>query len=88
MAFDTNPDHYLYYSEHMTTEQRYQSVIRKALADIYAHLEEMIESIDSTHLDTTDPQQLAIVEAVRAVEEEWIVDIEQRRELSLLDDIH
>ena len=86
--FDTNPDHYSYYSEHMTTEQRYQSVIRKSLASIYAHLEELIDSVEGDHLDTLNPAHQPVVDAVRAVEEEWILDIDARRELSLLDDLH
>ena len=86
--FDTNPDHYSYYSEHMTTEQRYQAVIRKSLTSIYAHLEELIDSVEGDHLDTLNPDHQPVVDAVRAVEEEWILDIDARRELSLLDDLH
>ena len=86
--FDTNPDHHNYYSQHMTKEQRYQAVIRKSLTSIYRHLEAMIDSIDGSHLDTMNPEHAPIVDAVRAVEEEWILDEEVRRELSLLDDLH
>ena len=77
-----------YYSIHMTKDQRYQAVIKKTLATIYAHLEDMINSIDGDHLDTLNPKHAPIVDAVRAVEEEWVLDPELRRELSLLDDLH
>ena len=86
MTIDNNYDNY--YSIHMTKDQRYQAVIRKSLTSIYRHLEQLIESVEGTHLDTLDPAHAPIVDAVRAVEEEWILDVDLRRELSLLDDLH
>ena len=78
----------LEYNESADTDQRYQAVIRNALTDIYSHLEAMLESVKDTHLDALDEEHIPIIDAVRAVEEEWILDVEQRKELSLLDHLY
>ena len=72
----------------MTSKQRYQQVIRKSLASIYRHLEDLIASAPGEVLDYLNPKHAPIIDAVRAVEEEWILDEDMRRELSLLDDLH
>ena len=69
-------------------EEAYQRVIKHSLGNVYKHLEQLINSIDGQVLDNLDPQHRVVIDAVRAVEEEWVLDRAQRRELSLLDDLH
>ena len=87
MTHDHDSDR-IAYSITMNTEQRYQAVIRKALTDIYSHLEAMLEAVPGNTLDSLDEEHIPIIDAVKAVEEEWVLDVETRKEISLLDDLY
>jgi len=74
----------------MTKKQlAYEQNIRRSLAEIYSHmcdnllgfLEADGDFIDSESLTN---EQLDNIEAVRALEEEWVLDPAQRHEMSLL----
>ena len=70
-------------------ELAYEQNIRRSIAEIYTHmcdnllgfLEDDGDFIDSESL-TFD--QLDRIEAVKALEEEWVLDPAQRHEMSLL----
>lgn len=74
----------------MTKKQlAYEQNIRRSLAEIYSHmcdnllgfLEDGGDYIDSESLTH---EQLDNIEAVRALEEEWVLCPKQRHEMSLL----
>ena len=65
----------------------YRANMTRALAELYQHMEEQLtfltpdETIDG---DTLTNEQLEIIERVEAIEEEWILDPQQRKELTLI----
>lgn len=67
---------------------KYELVLQEQLKTLYEHMQSAIDSVPGEMLDTDIEEHRPIVEMVRAIEQEWIVDPEMRRELSLLEDIH
>jgi len=65
----------------------YRANMTRALAELYQHMEQQLtflkpdETIDG---DTLTNEQLEIIERVEAIEEEWILDPQQRKELTLI----
>tara|TARA_Y100000004_G_scaffold98048_1_gene109819 strand:- start:212 stop:445 length:234 start_codon:yes stop_codon:yes gene_type:complete len=65
----------------------YRANMTRALAELYQHMENQLdfltpdETIDG---DTLTNEQLEIIERVEAIEEEWILDPQQRKELTLI----
>ena len=65
----------------------YQANITRSLAEMYQHMEDMLdflpegEEIDGDKL--TD-EQLEIIERVEAIEQEWIIDPKARAEVTLI----
>lgn len=65
----------------------YQANITRALAEMYQHMENMLdflpegEEIDGDKL--TD-EQFEIIERVEAIEQEWIIDPKARAEVTLI----
>ena len=55
---------------------KYQANITRSLAELYQHMEDMLD-----HL--TD-EQLEVIERVEAIEQEWILDPVIREEVSLI----
>ena len=67
-------------------EKIYRAHITRALAEVYQHMEDML-SIIPDEMDGSDltDEQLEVIERVEAIEEEWILCEETRREISLID---
>ena len=65
-------------------QQQFNHMVKTALADIYRHLEEMIDSAGTQGLDVDNEAHQHIIDDVNAVEAEWILDSEFRKEMSIL----
>ena len=65
---------------------KYQEVLRSSLTDIYSNLEKRMKEQPGDFLDSNIPEQLRLINDINAVESEWILDDELRREISLLGD--
>ena len=63
----------------------YQANITRALAEMYQHMENMLDHIPEG-IDECDltPEHEDIINRIEAIEQEWIVDPEQREALSLI----
>ena len=63
----------------------YRTNVQRSLVEMYAHMEKMLayipEGIDEADL-TED--HVEIINKIEAIEQEWIVDPEQREQLSLI----
>lgn len=65
----------------------YQTNMTRSLGELYEHMEKQLdfltpdETIDG---DTLTNEQLEIIERVEAIEQEWIIDPERRKELTLI----
>ena len=63
----------------------YQANITRALAEMYQHMEKMLDSIpDDINTDNMLNEHIEIIDRITAIEEEWIVDSSVRAECSLL----
>ena len=66
---------------------RYQAQITRSLAELYQHMETMLEILpEDAEIDgdkLTD-EQFEVIERVEAIEQEWIVDPTIRAEVSLI----
>ena len=74
--------------EHNTPEElekiaRYQHVISDATKHIWQHLADRAKDIPTVLTDLTE-SQLEILLDIEAVEEEWVVDPEMRKEISIV----
>ncbi len=67
-------------------EQIYRAHITRSLAEMYQHMETMLEIIPD-EMDGSDltEAQIEVIERVEAIEQEWIVDPTARAEISLID---
>ena len=69
-------------------EIKYHAQLQRTLIEIYQHIEHTLAwldegaIIDEAHLT---PEQWATVMNVQAIEEEWLIDPEQRREYSVIE---
>ena len=63
----------------------YQTNVRRSLVEMYQHMETMLEGIPKgiEEKDLT-PEHEDIINRIEAIEQEWIVDPEQREALSLI----
>ena len=65
----------------------YQANITRSLAEMYQHMETMLEILpDDEEIDgdkLTD-EQLEVIERVEAIEQEWIIDPKARAEVTLI----
>ena len=63
----------------------YRTNVQRSLVELYQHMEKMLdyipEGIDES--DLTD-EHITIINKIEAIEQEWIVDPEQREQLSLI----
>ena len=87
---DTHP--FLYISTHLSVMNhdktaKYQAQITRSLAELYQHMEDMLEILpEDAEIDgdkLTD-EQFEVIERVEAIEQEWIVDPIVRAEVSLI----
>ena len=65
----------------------YQDNIRRSLREMWTHIEQQMLTLpEGEHLDWDDlsTKDQATVDNIHAIEAEWIVDDEIRRELSVL----
>tara|TARA_R100000406_G_scaffold82391_1_gene64586 strand:- start:188 stop:427 length:240 start_codon:yes stop_codon:yes gene_type:complete len=66
---------------------KYQANITRSLAELYQHMEDMLEILpEDTEIDgdlLTD-EQLEVIERIEAIEQEWILDPVIREEVSLI----
>lgn len=70
-------------------EKAYQANIQRSLVEVYNHMCNNLLSFlpdDGAYIDEDDftREQVAAVQSVQAIEEEWMVDSIQRKENSLL----
>ena len=66
---------------------KYQAHITRSLAELYQHMETMLEILPEEDMidgDNLTDEQLEVIERVEAIEEEWIVDPTIRAEVSLI----
>ncbi len=74
--------------EHNTPEEldkiaRYQHVITDATTHIWAYMAKRADAIPDTLSELTE-EQLEILLDIESVEEEWVVDPEQRKQISIV----
>lgn len=65
----------------------YQFNIERSITDLYMHMDRMLTKAnigDVIDADELTKQQLAVVDNCMAIEEEWIMDEDDRREASLI----
>ena len=84
----TRYPHATYTHTFMTEKELiYRAHIQRSLVEMYQHMEQMLtilpddEEIDG---DALTDKQLEVIERVEAIEQEWIVDPDQREALSLI----
>ena len=66
----------------------YQSNITRSLAEMYLHMEKMLDFLPVGEVfdgDKLTDEQLEIIERVEAIEQEWIIDPVARAEVTLID---
>ena len=63
----------------------YRTNVQRSLVEMYTHMEAMLEHIPEG-IDECDltPEHEDIIDRIEAIEQEWIVDPEQREQLSLI----
>ena len=64
----------------------YRTNVQRSLVEMYTHMEALLEDIPEG-IDEADltPDHEYIINSIEAIEQEWIVDPEQREQLSLID---
>ena len=68
-------------------EKAYQANIQRSLIQLYHRMTELLDWMDEEQLieqEQLTPEQLRSVQAVQAIEEEWMLDPDQREEYSLI----
>ena len=71
----------------MTKEQLYKENIRRSLREMWEHIDQQLQTLpEGEHLEFTElsNQDQLTVDNIKAIEAEWIVDPEIRRELTVL----
>ena len=66
---------------------KYQAHITRSLAELYQHMEDMLEILPEDAENDGDKltdEQLEVIERVEAIEQEWILDPVIREEVSLI----
>ena len=69
----------------MSKEHIYQANVKRSLAELYQHMESMLDTIPEG-IDEKDltPEHQDIINSIEAIEEEWIVDPKTREALTLI----
>ena len=70
-----------------TRQSNWQPNVRRCLQEQWTHISKLLDELpeeDHLNYDELTPRQQHVVEAIDAIEGEWIVDPEQRQELSVL----
>ncbi len=62
---------------------RYQDVVTKATTDVWTHMLSRVEDIPDEFSDLTE-DQVDILMDIEAVEAEWILDEDMRKEVSII----
>ena len=70
-------------------EQRYDDNVKRAVEELYDHMDKNLLSWLSddgeySHSEDLTTEQLDSISAVKAIEEEWVLDPELREEVSML----
>jgi len=73
----------------LTTQQLYEANIKRALSEIYTHMtDNLLGFLDDNgtalDLNNCSDDELDNIKAVQALEQEWILDSDQREQLSIL----
>ena len=64
----------------------YRTNVQRSLVEMYQHMESMLEAIpEGIEECNLTPEHEDIIDRIEAIEQEWIVDPEQRQALSLID---
>lgn len=76
-------------SEHMYDDKTkiYQANMTRSLGELYHHMEHMLNFLPEGEFidgDNLSEEQLEIIERVEAIEAEWILDPDQRKEVTLI----
>ena len=67
-------------------EQIYLANMQRSLIEVYAQIEKLLETIpDDVDESDLTPEQCDAVLAVEAIESEWIIDPDMRKEMSCID---
>ena len=72
----------------MNKDLKYRQVVMKSLQQQWVHLEQLLLTIPGNDIDynSLTKQQKQTVNNILSVEEEWILDPEIRRELSIIEE--
>ena len=63
----------------------YRTNVQRSLVEMYQHMENMLEAIpEGIEECNLTPEHEDIIDRIEAIEQEWIVDPEQREQLSLI----
>ena len=63
----------------------YRTNVQRSLVEMYQHMETMLEAIpEGIEECNLTPEHEDIIDRIEAIEQEWIVDPEQREQLSLI----
>ena len=63
----------------------YRTNVQRSLIEMYNHMEKMLEAIpEGIEEKDLTPEHEEIITRIEAIESEWIVDPEQREQLTLI----
>ena len=63
----------------------YRTNVQRSLVEMYQHMQNMLEAIpEGIEECNLTPEHEDIIDRIEAIEQEWIVDPEQREQLSLI----
>ena len=65
----------------------YQYSIERSITELYMHMDQLLTEVavgDVIDADQLTEQQLAVVDNCMAIEEEWILDEDDRRQASMI----
>ena len=63
----------------------YRTNVQRSLVEMYQHMENMLDGIpEGIEEKDLTPEHEEIIDRIEAIEQEWIVDPEQREALSLI----
>ena len=73
--------------EFNTNQEAWQPNLRRCLQEQWTRIQSLLNELpedDHLEYDQLTPRQQYCVQAIECIEEEWLVDPEQRQELSVL----
>ena len=63
----------------------YRTNVQRSLVEMYQHMESMLDGVpEGIEEKDLTPEHEDIINSIEAIEQEWIVDPEQREQLSLI----